>query len=305
MRRNDGRETWYRLLEWDKGQAAAERMAAVILVNEGFRGVDPSHPLGGRDGLKDMVLSDNGSKWIGAVYFPRGKQTFSDIKAKFLHDISGVKQNHANGMVFLTNQELRLAERKELVELDQEIDVQLYHLERLSALLNSPTYYGIRMEFLEIEMSKEEQVSFFAAQNQKMSSIEAILEKLAVGLSGNKIAKNVVSSNEDLMEELYDADSDYCEDEPRTIEEIVEAIEEFFDKIWFDRHLSLKYRIENGRTTVNPEIWEGALKSAQRVIDKYGEDNLGPYSDFEWGMLNGKLSALRWVLGDEWDMLDT
>jgi len=26
---------------------------------------------------------------------------------------------------------------------------------------------------------------------------------------------------------------------------------------------------------------------------------------FEWGMINGKLSALRWVMGDEWDMLDT
>ncbi len=41
-----------------------------------------------------------------------------------------------------------------------------------------------------------------------------------------------------------------------------------------------------------------------RVEAEYCE-TLGPYSAFEWGMLNGKLSALRWVLGAEWDFLDT
>ena len=94
-------------------------------------------------------------------------------------------------------------------------------------------------------------------------------------------------------------------EEPRSIEEIVEAIGEFLEKVWFNRHLVLKYRIETGKESVDPEIWKGALNSAQKVIEKYGEENLGPYSDFEWGMINGKLSALRWVLGEDWDMLDT
>lgn len=82
-------------------------------------------------------------------------------------------------------------------------------------------------------------------------------------------------------------------------------VEELLDKIWYDRHQVLKYKIENGLEIVNPEIWEGGLRSAKRVAEKYGEENLGSYDDFEWGILIGKLSALRWGLGDKWDMLDT
>jgi len=50
------------------------------------------------------------------------------------------------------------------------------------------------------------------------------------------------------------------------------------------------------------------LAGMKRVEAKYGgRAALRRYykNDFEWGMINGKLSALRWVLGDEWDMLDT
>ncbi len=57
MRRYDGTETWHRLLGWEKDSAAAERLAAIILKHEGYRNVDPSHPLVGRVGLKVIILS--------------------------------------------------------------------------------------------------------------------------------------------------------------------------------------------------------------------------------------------------------
>jgi hypothetical protein len=110
-------------------------------------------------------------------------------------------------------------------------------------------------------------------------------------------------------------------EEPRRLTEIGDAIGELLDKVWYNRHQVTREKIERGkikiveketfpvkdhlRRPIQRDIWEGALKSAAKVERKYGLENLGPWTDFEWGMLNGKLSALRWVLGDEWDMLDT
>lgn len=294
MRMNDGREVWYRLLNWDKGQAAAERLSALILSNDGYKGVDPSHPLGGPDGLKDMALSYEGKKWIGAVYFPRGQQSFSDILAKYKHDLQGVEANEAAGIAFVTNQELRLAERKQLADINPEVDVRIYHLERIAQMLNSPAFYGIRLEFLDIEMTSEEQLAFFAVRDDRLSRMEQMIQQLSVSLDSFK----QIRTSKAMQDDDYD-------DEMRSEEEIIDASEEFFDKIWFDRHMMLKSSIEDGNTEVNPDIWKGAMEAEKRMIEKYGDENLGPYSDFEWGMLNGKLSALRWVLGCEWDMLDT
>ena len=98
-------------------------------------------------------------------------------------------------------------------------------------------------------------------------------------------------------------DSDVFEERSR--EEVEEAASELTDKVWYNRHEELKELIEDGEEVVDPQIWEDALKAAKKIEDKYGVENLGPYDDFECGMLNGKLSALRWLLGFEWDMLDT
>ncbi len=99
-------------------------------------------------------------------------------------------------------------------------------------------------------------------------------------------------------------ESDF-EEEPRTLAEILAAEKEFFDRVWYERHLVFRHRYEqgeDGRTTESTH--DMALAAAERVTA--ARPDLRPVeSDFEWGMWNGKLSALRWVLGDEWDFLDT
>lgn len=110
-------------------------------------------------------------------------------------------------------------------------------------------------------------------------------------------------------------------EEPRRLMEIVAAADELCTKIWYNRHQVTREKIALGETEIveketfpvknharrpiQRDVWEGALRAAAKVEKKIGLKNLGPWDDFEWGMLNGKLSALRWVLGDDWDMLDT
>jgi len=40
-------------------------------------------------------------------------------------------------------------------DLDETVDVRIYHLERIANILNTPKMYGIRLEYLEIEMTKK------------------------------------------------------------------------------------------------------------------------------------------------------
>jgi len=103
----------------------------------------------------------------------------------------------------------------------------------------------------------------------------------------------------------FDNDEDSEIFEERTMEEVNDEIERLTDIIWYNRHQELKELVEEGKEEVDPQIWADAQKAAKLIELKYGVDNLGPFDDFEWGMLNGKLSALRWLIGFEWDMLDT
>lgn len=95
------------------------------------------------------------------------------------------------------------------------------------------------------------------------------------------------------------------EEVPRTFSEILGVEQELYDKIWYNRHLNSVYKSKHDMDGVTKQHVELGKAAAKKKEEKYGQANLGPYDDFEWGMLNGKLSALRWVMGSEWDFLDT
>ncbi len=119
------------------------------------------------------------------------------------------------------------------------------------------------------------------------------LEELANGLR-----EHFGEEFEELAEEV-----EFFQEEPRTLVEILEAEREYFDKVWYGRSLGSK---EEGEADPVPDSVAAQRAAAMRRIEeRYGLDNLGPWDDWEWGFMHGKLSALRWVLGSEWDFLDT
>ena len=142
-------ETWHRLREWTYGQAPSERLAAQVLQAEGFSGIDPSHPLGGPDEGRDGVAVRDGQRWLFAVYFPRGQHPFGEIKRKLVGDSVAVARHGAAGLVFVTNQELSLAQRRELCAAVS-APVELLHLERLVTILDRPGMHGVREQYLKI-----------------------------------------------------------------------------------------------------------------------------------------------------------
>ncbi|WP_245503909.1 PIN domain-containing protein [Rhizobium laguerreae] len=123
--------------------------------------------------------------------------------------------------------------------------------------------------------------------------------------------------HEDWLEDI-DAEFNWIQ-EPRRLSEILEAARLLERQVWYNRHWNLRVAIDEGdarivtkeewdatgtgncNDLITEGTWKAALESARRTEEEVGIENLGPWTDFEWGMLNGKLSALRWIMGEEWD----
>lgn len=156
------------LRDWRHGPVQAERLCAGLLRAEGYQDVDPQAPLGGPDGAKDILAKREGELWVAAAFFPATGQRPRQIAKKFQDDSAGVGRNDAYGFVFFVNQRMTVGDRKDLAE-NCTFPVEIYHLERIRSVLDAPRGYGLRLEHLGIEMSREEQVAFFSELQQDVA----------------------------------------------------------------------------------------------------------------------------------------
>lgn len=90
----------------------------------------------------------------------------------------------------------------------------------------------------------------------------------------------------------------------RRVSEISQAETALFDQLWWGRKPS-----EDAVDGLGwPEdIKAGMLSAKKQVEEQYGLEELmkNVESDWAWGYLSGRISAIRWVLGDEWHNLDS
>ena len=179
--------TFQILINWDRGNAFAERMAAKLVGLADYTDIDPQCPRGGPDGKKNILCSKDGKAFVVGCYFPTEQKEFKEIEDKFSDDYEGVEKHSADGFVFVTNQKITPGERLQLQKSHAESDI--FHGERVCNLLDSPAGYGVRLEFLDVELSKEEQISFldqhlnlksqFSELNEKIDSLSKVTNEVA------------------------------------------------------------------------------------------------------------------------------
>ncbi|MEN4446606.1 hypothetical protein ACJH6J_11055 [Mycobacterium sp. SMC-18] len=284
-------------------------MATAVLTGCGAppdqsKDIDPSHPLGGKDGGRDGECTRDGNKWTWAVYFPRGQQDFNTIKGKLEDDIDVARKHNPVGIAFVTNQELRLAERRDLGELGGDIAIERYHLERLATILDRPKMASVRQQYLKIAPGRSPMIVNAAVAGTAVTFFgEDAVVDLLVDVHENQVrersetAKQSKSRTPSILDRfnpagLYQSLGIAEPEPPKVLSEIEidESVQAYRETIeadwkWSRGHLAgaacsgLKFTIENVETSFlnNVEIvltFTGARGVDWRAADAFELDKM-------------------------------
>jgi hypothetical protein len=86
---------------------------------------------------------------------------------------------------------------------------------------------------------------------------------------------------------------------------IVRELMKYGALMWYGRHMGFS---DEHKAKWEPDIRAGAKKIAREVERKYPKEEIIRHrgtDTYELGMVTGKVAALRWLMGGQWNELDS
>ncbi|WP_271299652.1 hypothetical protein [Sphingomonas sp. CV7422] len=166
----------------DSNQRDREQMCrAVLSLDARYTEVRPRHPLGGRDGGRDIEAHFGGAlKTFGAVGFANSANDSDEqkkkIRRKFKDDLKSAMaaEPAPKAFVFLTNVHFTMGEQDEMKKEASNAGIEhcdILDRERLRIELDSPSGFFIRFQYLGIPLSEAEQASFLSRYGAQIQDV--------------------------------------------------------------------------------------------------------------------------------------
>jgi hypothetical protein len=265
----DIRQTEERLRNYlDQNQVFQERMCLTLLPLLGpFTAERPRRPKGGPDGGRDIEAVREGTLAVwGAVGFKNGGGADASsrgwVTRKFKADLDrALKENpDLPGFVFFTNVDLTLGQKEKLTRHAHELRlkfVEIYDLERLRHVLDSPEGLLARLQYLDIPMSATEQAALVGKFGGQLQN--------AVTARFDRVEQTLARMDQflDLQKPIYRLDLYAALTSPRTSAQIgegamcitIEGLQDLRKSVTVFCTNDTRHPLTEQRLVMRPHLW--------------------------------------------------